>query len=116
MRIETIVRLPDQCLIEAPFTASRFVAGHEQDGAPPRVKGKGHAPHAVRGIESKLLHIGVARSVQRIGPGTAQRRAECFEKLRMGKQLVLHLGGERVKLRIEGRIKLDFPTHPPIMH
>ena len=85
MCIEPFVRLLDYLSVKMSFADTGFVASNEQDGLPLRVKSKGNSPHAVIGLKAKLLHIGVARSIQSVHPRAAQRRAECLKKLRLRK-------------------------------
>src|SRR3546814_7425817 len=78
--------------------SSDLVTGHQQDGLPLEIKGKGNPPHAVSRVEPKLLHVGVARPLQRVHPRPAQLWAEGLKKFCLRKELVLHLGRQRIEL------------------
>ena len=47
------------------------------------VESEGNPPDAGVGPEAKFLHVGVARSVQRIHPGPAKLRAVGFKQTRV---------------------------------
>jgi len=50
--IKSSIGLDYQLSIELLFTSARFIPGHEQNGTTLWVKGEGHAPNAIIGIES----------------------------------------------------------------
>ncbi len=115
MSVETPVGLVDKSVVEAPFADTGFVARRKQDGLASRVEGEGHAPYAIRRVEPKFLHIGVARSVQRVHPWAPKRRAEFFKQPCLGKQLVLDHGRQFIEFRVEGLIDADHPAHSATM-
>src|SRR3546814_17399113 len=115
MCIKALVCFLDQGLVESPAAHPGLIASYKQDGLPLRIKGKGNPPDAVSRIKAKLLHVGMARSLQRVHARAPQFRAECLKKLCLRKQFVLHIGWQRIEFRVEGRIKLNFPAHFSIM-
>src|SRR3989304_551160 len=76
MLIKARVRFFDELAIKPLFAAARFIPAHQQNGLPLGVEGEGDAPHAVRSVEPKFLHVCVTRSFQRIHARPAQCRAE----------------------------------------
>ena len=90
MPAESVVRSLDQLPVKAPFTDPGLIASHKQYSPPVRIKGKGDSPHAIICGKAKLLHVGVARSVQCIHPRAAQSWAERLKETRLCEKLVLH--------------------------
>src|ERR1700730_3604446 len=71
---KTFVGLCDQLLIEAVLAYSRLVTSDQQNCLSPRVESKSHSPDPARCIKSKLLHVGMLRSLQRVPIGASEQR------------------------------------------
>ena len=82
---------------------------------PVRVKSERHPPRAIAGIETKLFHIRVPGTVQRIRIRPTQLRTKRLQQLNMGEQLVLDIYGQQLMLTVKLGMKSDYPTHAPIM-
>ena len=65
------------------------------------VESEGNPPDAGVGPEAKFLHVGVARSVQRIHPGPAKLRAVGFKQTRVSERFILHDLAQLVELRLK---------------
>src|SRR5262245_24795054 len=111
MGVETVIRLPDQCAIEAFFAGARFISCHEQDGCALRIEREGHSPFALRRAEAQLLHVGVPGSVQGVHAGPTQLRPELLEQARQGQNLCLDLLVQRIELRLKLIPDLNHPAH-----
>jgi hypothetical protein len=65
--VEPPVRLGYQRLAESLLRDSGFVAGHQKNRLPVRIKCIGNAPDAVRRVEAQFLHVCVLGRLERIG-------------------------------------------------
>ena len=110
MPIEAFVRLADQPSVEPSLSDPGLIRGDQQDGPALGVEGESGPPDPAAGGEAELLHVGVARPLEGVGSRAAQCRPEGFEELRVREQFVLYFGHQGVELRIEVRMKDDFPS------
>ena len=101
MAVEARVGLRDERAVEAPRAAAGLVAGNEQYGTALGIEGEGEAPFPARRAEPHLLHVRMARAVERIHPGPSELRSEPFQHAGDGVGLVLDLRVESVELRHE---------------
>lgn len=79
----------------------RLVAGHQQDGPPPRAERERQPPDPARRIELQLLHVRVPRALQRVDPRPPGPRPERRQMQGQDQQLVLHLDRQPLELGIE---------------
>src|SRR5215207_7032740 len=111
MRGKTFVGLCDQPLIEALLTHSRLVAGDHQNTVPARIESKSHSPDSPHRIESKLLHVGVLRPLQRVHIRTSELRPVFCKKPGDRQQFVLNFLLESQELLFEFIFKANDPEH-----
>jgi len=93
MGVEAPVCLLNQFPVKSLLIRAGFVSDDQQDCRALRVEGKGNPPRTIRGVEPKLLHVGMLRPVQRIGMGTAELRSEVLEQLAQRRKLVCAASG-----------------------
>jgi len=105
MGVEAPVCLLNQFPVKSLLIRAGFVSADQQDCRALRVEGKGNPPRTIRGVEPKLLHVGMLRPVQRIGMGTAELRSEVLEQLAQRRKLVLRGFRQFCELRIELRMQ-----------
>ena len=72
-------------------------------------------PNAPIGFESKLLHVRVARIVERVCVGPSQGWSKLLQRREGGEQFVLHRLWQLVILCLELRMEGSGPAHVPIM-
>jgi len=101
MIVEPVIRLSNEPLIKPFLAAARFVAAAQDDGLPLRVESESETPGAVLSGEAQLLHVGVTRSLQRIGMRAAQIRPGGFQSPHHSNQLVLNGVSQLIELRDE---------------
>src|SRR3984893_10494813 len=77
---KTFVGLCDQLLIEAVLAYSRLVTSDQQNCLSPRSESKSHSPDPARCIKSKLLHVGMLRSLQRVPIGASEAKAPTLQE------------------------------------
>jgi hypothetical protein len=111
MGIKSIIGLSDELAVKALLAASRFVSSDKQGSSASWIEGKSQPPNSTGGIEAHLLHVGVARSIERIYTWPPKLRAKLFNQASMGEDLVLHLFGQFVKLGLELLTDFDSPGH-----
>lgn len=61
------IRLCDQGPVEALLAHARFVACYKDDSLSFGIEGEGRSPFAIAALEPQFLHIGVFRSLERVG-------------------------------------------------
>ncbi len=66
MFFESLIRFGDEPFIKLWSADSRLVARNQENTAAPRIKSEGHSPYTTINPEAKLLHVGVARTIQGI--------------------------------------------------
>ena len=115
MAIESVVRYINQSPVKASLADPGFVTRDEQNSAACRVKSKCYSPHAIIGVEAKLFHVGVSRSIKRVYLWASQLRTKGLQVYRMGKKFTPNVVRKPLKLAGKLRMILDDPTHPPIM-
>ncbi len=115
MLLESLIRLADESLIESWFTHSGLVAHNQKNAASPRIECEGHSPYAARSAKAKLLHVGVARTVQRIDFRPSQGRSTFTQRDEHREQGILHCRRKLIELSLESRVELDTPLHIQIM-
>jgi len=108
---ETSICLGNELLVKPLLVPAGFVAGNEQNRLSAGIEGEGGAPLAIRGLESQLLHIGVLRSLERIGVGSPKLRAIVRKQLGHGEQRILDILLEGQKLDLESILEFDVPSH-----
>ena len=111
MGIKTIIGLLDQFPVKAFFAGTRFIARHEQDRLTLRIESEGHSPFAIGRAETQLLHVRVARSIQRINTGPPCLRSELLKKSRQCQNLRPHVLVQHVELQLKLVADLNNPTH-----
>jgi len=74
MLVEPSIRNQKQVAIKAALSNAALVSCHQKDGFALRVESKGDTPDTPIGIEAQLLHVGVARTLQRIYLRPSQER------------------------------------------
>ena len=115
MRVETLIGLADQLTVKPFFAHTRFISSYEQDGLTLCVESKSQPPLTICRAEAQLLHIRVARVVQRIGAGSLQLRSELLEQACQRQNLRPHAFMQIVELRLKLIANLNYPTHHSIM-
>src|SRR3989304_4047713 len=111
MSVETVISLSDHLAVEPFFAPPRFTPCHEQDRLTLRIESKGHPPLTISRAEAQLLHIRVARVVQRISAGPLQLRPELLEKPSHCQNLRPHVFVQRVELRLKLIANLNNPAY-----
>src|ERR1700736_2066776 len=106
---KTFVGLCDQLLIEAVLAYSRLVTSDQQNCLSPRIESKSHSPDLARCIKSKLLHVGMLRSLQRVHIGASEQRPVLCKNRGGRQQFVLNPLLEGQKLLFEFIFKTDDP-------
>ena len=115
MLLESLIRLADESLIESWFTHSGLIARNQKNAASPRIECEGHSPYAARSAKAKFLHVGVARTVQRIDIRPSQGRSAFTQRQEHREQGILHRRRKLIELGLESRVELDTPFHMQIM-
>jgi len=105
------IRLGDELLVEAILASAGLVTGHKHDRPSFGIEGEGGAPFAIRRLEAQLLHIGVLRALQRIRVRPSKLWTILGQQLGDGEQRVLDGLLKGQKLRLEGVMEFDFPSH-----
>jgi hypothetical protein len=113
--LESSICLADEPLIELGLADTGFVAGNEQDPTPLRVECKSYAPDTAIRPETKFLHVGEGRAIQRIYIRPPKRGTALPQYHQYRKQSVLDVRSKIIKFRFEGRMKIDGPRHLLIM-
>ncbi len=111
MRIETLIGLSNQLTIKTLSADSRLIARYQQNCLSSRVERKGNTPFAIGRAETKLLHVCVARTVERIHARAPQLRPKLRKQSRQRQNLILDLFGESVELLLEYIPDLYVPNH-----
>ena len=111
MSVEPRIRLGDQLAIKALFASARFIAAGQENRPPLRIEGKGHAPDAIRGVKPEFFHVGVTRTIERIGARPPQLRSELLKQPGVGQQFVLDALRQALELMLEFLMEHDFPWH-----
>jgi len=111
MSVEPRIRLGDQLAIKALFASARFIAAGQENRPPLRIEGKGHAPDAIRGVKPEFFHVGVTRTIERIGARPPQLRSELLKQRGVGQQFVLDALRQALELMLEFLMEHDFPWH-----
>jgi len=115
MFLVTLIRLVDQALVELRFADARFVSGDEQNPAPSRIEGEGDAPDASIGSETKFLHVGIVRVVQRVYVWPSQSRSKLPQRGEGRNKLILHRLRQFFILSPELGMEFDRLAHSYIM-
>jgi len=111
MRVEPLVGLPDQLAVKPLFTAAGLIARDLQNCLPLGVECKSHPPLAIGRGEPQLLHVRVARSLERIYARPPELRSELLKQARQGQDLGLHVRMQRVEFRLKLVAYFYSPTH-----
>jgi hypothetical protein len=82
-------------------TNARLVAGRQEDRLPLAVESEGNAPFPICDPETQFLHLGVLRTLKRVGMWPTELGTVVGEKLGDREQCVLHVLAESLKLIIE---------------
>ncbi len=90
MSVESVISLANKPHVEPLLIRSRFVTRYEQDCVALRVEREGNAPNPVCGIEPQLLHVHVARRLERVDTRPPQTRPESTQQVGVRQNLVLH--------------------------
>ncbi len=80
MKGEPFVCSFDELPVKTFLARLHLVSGSQQDSSSFGVEGKGHTPNTIRCVESKFLHIRVARPLERIDPGPTELRSEALKE------------------------------------
>ncbi len=111
MRVEPLVGLPDELAVKPLFTAAGFIARDQQNCLPLGVECKSHSPLAIGRGEPQLLHVRVARSLERVHARPPELRSELLKQARQGQDLGLHVRLQRVEFRLKLVAYFYNPTH-----
>jgi len=90
MLVEPSIRNQNQIAIKSALSNPALVSCHQQDGLALWIECKGNTPYATIGIEAQLLHVCVARALQRIDLRPSQERPFLAEDCRQSNQYVLN--------------------------
>src|ERR1017187_2595460 len=110
MSVKTVVSLADQLAVEPLFADTRLITRHEEDSLALCIEGK--RPLSVSRAEPQLLHIRVARTLQRINAGPPQSRPELLENAGQRQNFRPRVFLQHEELRLEFVADLDSPAHP----
>ena len=80
MLIKSFVGLCYELAIKPLLAAARLVSSDQKNGIAFTVEREGDAPHAICRIKAQLLHIGVARTFERIDARPAELRAKLLQQ------------------------------------
>jgi hypothetical protein len=99
--VEAVISFSDQFFVETFFADARFVSCHEQDCLTLPIESKAtlHSPSAAL-KKTQLLHIRVARAIQRISARSLQLRPKLLEKPSHCQNLRLHVFVQGVERRL----------------
>jgi len=109
MPVEPSIRHQKQFAIKPALCDSTLVSGHQQDGLTLRIEGERDSPYAPIGIKAQLLHVGVARTLQRIDLRSFQEWSLLAKNCRQGHKYVLNLFGQFPILGNEFIVEDDLP-------
>jgi hypothetical protein len=88
--VEPSIRNHKQVAISSALSNSALVSCYQKDGFALRVEGKSDTPDTSIGIEAQLLHVGVARALQRIYLRPSQEWPFLAKDCRQGHKHVLY--------------------------
>jgi hypothetical protein len=74
MVVKALVGGGDQGAVKPRFAFARLIAGDQNHRLPCHVEGERHPPHTIRCVETKLLHVGVLRVLERIHMRPSEQR------------------------------------------
>src|SRR5271157_2549626 len=111
MSVEAVISLSDQFVVEPFFTDARLVSRHEQDRLTLRIESKSHPPLTISRAEAQLLHVRVARAIQRISAGTLQLRSKLLKKSSHCQNFRPHVFVQYVELLLKLNADLNNPAH-----
>jgi len=77
---QIFVGLCYELAVKSLLAAARLVSRDQKDRVPFRVEREGHAPDTVCRVKAQLLHIRVARTLERIHAGPAEPRAKPLQQ------------------------------------
>ena len=80
MSVKTVIGLADQLAVKSLFADTRFISCNQEDRLALRVEGKGNSPLTIGRAEPQLLHVCVARVVQRVNAGPSQLRPKLLQQ------------------------------------
>ena len=109
MLIESFVGLCYELAIKSLLAAARLVSRDQQDRVAFPVEREGDAPDTACRVKAQLLHIRVARTVERIDAGPAELRAKPLQQQGMSAQFVPYVIRQRVEFGIEVLMEFNFP-------
>ncbi len=101
----------DQAFVKPALIRAAFVAPNQQNGLSLGIKRECHSPDLAVPREAQLLHMGVARSFERIDRGTSQVRTEFGQQPGVRQQFVLQILFQGAELRVKGVMKENGPSH-----
>ncbi len=83
MLIKSFVGFGYEPAIKSLLAAPRLVSRDQKDRVAFRVEREGDAPHTACRVKTQLIHILVARTVERIDAGPAELRAKALQQQSM---------------------------------
>jgi hypothetical protein len=115
MRVEPLIGLSDELLVKTLFASPGFVARNEKNGLALRIEGESQAPFPISCAKTQLLHIRVARIVQRVHAWPSQVRPKLLQEAGKGKNLRSDIVLQLVEFRFKLIANFNGPAHPYIM-
>jgi hypothetical protein len=106
MRIEAIIRFPNERPVKLPLTSARLVSRDER---------KGNSPFPIGRANAQLFHVGVAGTVKRIDVGASKSWPKLAKQQHRRQDGVLNFFRKGLKLWIELIADGDTPVHNRIM-
>lgn len=106
----------DQILVELFLRYSRFVTGDQKNGPTPQIESVGNTPGATLSGKAELLHIGMFRTLQRIGMWPTERGSKYDEQFDQSKDLAANRLREPTKFRQEIPMQQNLPSSVIMLH
>src|SRR5271166_547423 len=116
MPVEPSIRHANQIVVKAALRNPVFVSRHQQDGLALRIKGKSNTPYASIGIKAQLLHVGVARTLQRIDLRSSKERSLLAKVDGQGNQFFLNDFRQAPVLRDKLLVEYNLPLVFIMLH
>jgi len=110
MAIKSTIGNFDQVPIEPVLRYTRFISGYQKDCLPPDIEGECNSPRATIRVKSKLLHVRMLRSLQRVHLRTAKLRAEFRQQSSSRENKLLDRLREPLKFGLELGVELYCPA------
>ena len=106
MIVVSLIGHIDQAFVKSSLVRPALVTSNQQDRSAQGIECKRHPPHLTLPEKPQLLHVGVARTLERVRRGPAQVWSE------LGQQPSMR---QTAELSVEGVVKQNGSSHAGIM-